>query len=81
MPWWQVPLCTRRLLVRRDEGAVNKHVLEVELIRQHVEDTLDDTRKSPAAEPLEQAVPVAELRRKARHGDPVRIRQSTVSRN
>ena len=58
------PFCTRCLLVRLDDRAVNENILKVELIRQLIENTFEDTRNSPAAEPLEHAVPVAETLRK-----------------
>jgi hypothetical protein len=54
--------------VRLDDRAVNEYVLEVELVRQRVENTLEDARKRPAAEALEDAVPIAEALRKVAPG-------------
>ena len=46
-----------------DDRAVNEHVIEVELVRQRVENTPEDAGERPAAEALEDVVPVAEALR------------------
>src|SRR3954465_1532483 len=55
--------CAPRLLVRGDDGAVDQGVFEVRLVGQTPEDALEDAALHPAAEPLEDAVPVAEVAR------------------
>ena len=42
------------------DRAVNENVFKVELVRQRIENTLKDIGERPAAEALEDAVPVAE---------------------
>lgn len=51
-----------------DDRAVNEHVFEVELVRQRVENTLEDAGEGPAAEALEDVVPVAEAFRQVAPG-------------
>ena len=48
------------------DRAINEHVFEVKLFRQRIEDTLKDIGERPAAEALEDAVPVAEALRQVR---------------
>ena len=50
--------------MRLDDRAVDEHILKVELVRQHIENTFENTLDSPAAEPFEHAVPFAEALRK-----------------
>lgn len=52
-----------RFLLLRCVGAVDEHVLGVELIRRHGEKSLENNRKDSAAEPLEHAVLVADALR------------------
>ena len=59
-----LPPCTGCLPVSLNDRAVDEHVFEVELVRQLVENTLEDTRKRPVAVALEHSVPVAETLRK-----------------
>src|SRR3954453_8399168 len=54
------PPCATRLLVGGDDGAVDQGVFEVRLAGQAGEDALEYTTLHPAAEALEDAVPLAE---------------------
>src|SRR3954468_14304918 len=68
MAWLRVPpLGATRLLVGGDDSAIDQGVFEVRLAGQACEDALEDAALHPAAEPLEDAVPTAEL---ARQGAP-----------
>src|SRR5215212_9661222 len=63
MAWFRVPPCAARLLVGGDDGAVDQGVLEVRLVRHAPEDAIEDLGPHPAAEALEDAVPLAEALR------------------
>src|SRR3954463_16029553 len=52
-----------RLLMGGDDGAVDQGVFEVRFARQAREDALKDAAFHPATEPLEDAVPAAEVAR------------------
>ena len=51
-----------------DDRAVNEHVFEVKLVRQRLENTLEDIGERPAAEALKDVVPVAEALRQVALG-------------
>jgi hypothetical protein len=55
-------------LVGGDDGAVDQGVFEVRLVGQAREDAFEHAALHPAAEPLEDAVPVAELARQVAPG-------------
>ena len=64
-----------------DDHAVDENVLEVELVRQGVENTLEDARERPEAEALEALFQLPKRSGRSRQGDAVRDRQRTASRN
>ena len=59
------PFCPRRLPARLHHRAAGEHVPEARPVRRHIENTAENDRQSPMAEPLEHAVPFAEALRKA----------------
>src|SRR3954467_11706274 len=59
-----------RLLMGGDDGAVDQGVFEVRFARQAREDALKDAALHPATEPLEDAVPAAEVARQIAPGSP-----------
>src|SRR5829696_6533859 len=70
MAWSCVPPCAARLVVGGDDGAVDQSIFEVRLAGQAGEDALEHPALHPAAEALEDAVPLAEPARQVAPGHP-----------
>jgi hypothetical protein len=68
--WYESPFCAGRLLVNRNDGAVDEGVLEIGVASHRIEKRLENARLRPSAEAPELGVPVAESRWQVTPGGP-----------
>jgi hypothetical protein len=64
-----------------NDSAVDECVFKVGIITHVFEKTLENVRFRPSLKPPERAVPTAKAGGRSRHGDPVRTRHKTASKN
>jgi hypothetical protein len=78
-PGSETLFCPLSMAMDLDDGGVDHGVFHVWRIRAGLENPGEDVCFNPVAVTLENSVPVAEGRRRSRHGLPVRAIQSTAS--